>query len=144
MATRVVLFAAILALSSPAIAQEALPTTEAAQARFLPPQRDSVWNGALIGVGVGAAGAWVFTRANCGPAGHDKECAMIAGLASTVTFIPAGAIGGAVIDWFINKKPASDPARKWQLSPSVGTTKSKGRTGVAVLLSGSVTLGRGR
>lgn len=36
MATRVVLFAAILALSSPALAQEALPTTEAAQAQNVP------------------------------------------------------------------------------------------------------------
>lgn len=36
MATRAVLFAAILAVSSPALAQEALPTTEAAQAQTVP------------------------------------------------------------------------------------------------------------
>ena len=35
--------------------------------------RDSVVNGALIGAAAGIAGAFVFTRINCGPLGYDPS-----------------------------------------------------------------------
>jgi hypothetical protein len=50
-------------------------------------RRDSVWNGTLIGAGVGAAGGAVWGLKTCGS--NDNECFAIAG--------PVGVIGGAGI-----------------------------------------------
>jgi hypothetical protein len=133
-AIRPLVIAALLAV--------ALPVGAAAQqVVYQPPQRDSVWNGALIGAGLGAVGAWAFTRYNCGPAGYDDECTYIAAPVGAVTFVPGGAIVGAVIDWLIQKPAGPRPSRSWHLTPAVGTTKAKGRRGAVVMLSGTIDLG---
>ena len=61
---------------------------------------DSVWNGLLIGLGAGIAGAELFVRGNCGPRGHDDECAAIAAVVGVATFVPGGVIVGGLIDKF--------------------------------------------
>jgi hypothetical protein len=64
-----------------------LPTLAAAQQRASVERRDSVWDGALIGAGVGAAGGAIWGRQQCGAT--DTECFAIAG--------PVGILGGAAI-----------------------------------------------
>ena len=49
--------------------------------------RDSVWNGALIGAGIGAVGGYVWARNICGS--NDSECFVISA--------PVGILGGAGI-----------------------------------------------
>lgn len=134
-ATRRFFVTALLLMAIPAAAT-------ARQVVYQPPQRDSVWNGALIGAGLGAVGAWAFTRYNCGPAGYDDECTYIAAPVGAVTFVPGGAILGAVVDWFIQKPAGPRPSRGWHVMPSVGTTKAKGKRGAVVMLSGAIDLGR--
>ena len=60
-------------------------------------KRDKLWNGMLIGAGIGAvAGMVVAPRALCG--GHDTECAVIVRAAIGLPVI-AGGIGiGALVD----------------------------------------------
>jgi hypothetical protein len=76
-------------------------------ARSLPPlaasrqdtskvRRDSVWNGALIGAGIGGGGGYIWARNLCGT--HDDECFAIAGPAGILTGIGIGAAVGAVAD----------------------------------------------
>ena len=65
--------------------------------------RDSVLNGALIGAAAGVAGAFVFTRINCGPPGYDSECQAIAGPVGVLIMVPAGMVIGALIDRSIGK-----------------------------------------
>jgi len=86
------------ALASPAFAQGA-PQTVLKPAK----QIDSVWNGVLIGGGAGLVTTWIFTRANCGPAGYDSECSAIASLAGLAIFVPGGMLAGGIIDRLINK-----------------------------------------
>ena len=50
-------------------------------------RRDSIWNGLLIGAGIGAGGGYLWARNICGS--NDKECFAITG--------PAGVLGGAGI-----------------------------------------------
>jgi hypothetical protein len=64
--------------------------------------RDSLLNGALIGLGAGAASAWSFVRWQCGPAGFDKECSAIA-TAVGVAFVPIGAGLGALVDFLARR-----------------------------------------
>jgi hypothetical protein len=61
---------------------------------------DSVWNGLLIGLGAGIAANEVFVRSNCGPRGNDDECAAIVTAVGLITFVPGGAVIGALIDKF--------------------------------------------
>ena len=61
-------------------------------------ERDSVWNGLLIGAGVGAGAGYVWARSQCG--GNDAECSAIT---NPVGIIVGGAIGaavGAILDAF--------------------------------------------
>jgi hypothetical protein len=95
---------------------------------------DSLWNGALIGAGVGAASAWVFTRANCGPRGYDNECSAIAGLASTIVFVPAGTIAGAIIDRLINKTLPPGAAAHTAVGPMLSSKNGRPNAGVALRL----------
>jgi hypothetical protein len=64
-----------------------LPAPLNAQERAPGGRRDSIWNGTLIGAGVGAAGGAVWGLTTCGS--NDSECFAIAG--------PVGIIGGAGI-----------------------------------------------
>jgi hypothetical protein len=61
-------------------------------------ERDSVWNGLLIGAGVGAGAGYVWARSQCGS--NDAECSAIT---NPVGIIVGGAIGatvGAILDAF--------------------------------------------
>lgn len=119
----------LTAFSAPSFAQPANPAP-AKPAKHI----DSLWNGALIGAGVGAASAWVFTRYNCGPRGYDSECAVIAGTASTILFIPAGAIGGAIIDRLINKTLPPGTTAHTSIAPLVAHSGTRKGAGVALSL----------
>jgi hypothetical protein len=59
---------------------------------------DSLVEGTLIGLGVGAAVTWGFVRYHCGPPGYDAECAAQIGALGALTFVPAGAVLGALSD----------------------------------------------
>jgi hypothetical protein len=60
-------------------------------------RRDSVWNGALIGAGVGAVGGYVWARNICGGT-DDTECFLISGSVGILSGVGIGAIIGAVAD----------------------------------------------
>jgi hypothetical protein len=64
-----------------------LPALAQTPERGVNRRRDSIWNGTLIGAGVGAAGGAVWGLKTCGS--NDNECFAIAG--------PVGIIGGAGI-----------------------------------------------
>ena len=59
-------------------------------------RRDSVWNGALIGGGIGAGGGYIWARNICGS--NDSECFAIAGPVGILGGIGIGAAVGAVAD----------------------------------------------
>ena len=76
-------------------------TTEAPLARRRVPaqgRRDSVWNGALIGAGVGAAGGYFWARQLCGT--NDAECFAISAPAGVLGGAGIGALIGAILDAF--------------------------------------------
>jgi hypothetical protein len=59
-------------------------------------RRDSVWNGLLIGGGIGAGSGYIWARSLCGTT--DDECFAIAGPAGILSGIGIGAAIGAVAD----------------------------------------------
>lgn len=59
-------------------------------------QRDSVWNGLLIGAGVGAASGYVWARHLCGS--NDPECFTISATAGVLGGAAIGAAIGAILD----------------------------------------------
>ena len=59
-------------------------------------QRDSVWDGLLIGAGIGAASGYVWARNICGP--NDPECLAIAGTVGVLGGTGIGAAIGAIVD----------------------------------------------
>jgi hypothetical protein len=71
-------------------------TTNAVMVRQDPARRDSVWDGALIGAGVGAGSGYLWAYAQCGT--NDSECFMIAGTVGIIGGAAIGAVAGAVID----------------------------------------------
>jgi hypothetical protein len=73
---------------------------ETSVASATPPQRgnrDSVWNGILIGAGMGAAGGYTWARHECG---NDAECAAITNPVGILAGLGIGAAIGAVLDAF--------------------------------------------
>ena len=60
------------------------------------PGRDSVWNGTLIGAGIGAASGYLWAHAQCGT--NDSECFAIAGTVGIIGGAAIGAVVGAVAD----------------------------------------------
>jgi|RhiMethySRZTD1v2_1073278.scaffolds.fasta_scaffold1570289_1 hypothetical protein len=61
-----------------------------------PSRHDSVWNGALIGAGVGAAGGYLWASNLCGS--NDAECFSVAGPVGILSGAGIGAAVGAVLD----------------------------------------------
>ena len=59
-------------------------------------RRDSVWDGLLIGGGIGAAGGYLWARHLCGP--NDPECFAIAGTVGVLGGVGIGATIGAIVD----------------------------------------------
>ena len=59
-------------------------------------RRDSVWDGLLIGAGIGAAGGYLWARHICGS--NDPECFAIAGTVGVLGGVGIGATIGAIID----------------------------------------------
>ncbi len=60
--------------------------------------RDSIWNGLLIGAGIGAGGGYLWGRNICGP--NDSECFAIAGPVGVLAGAGIGAAVGAILDAF--------------------------------------------
>jgi len=75
--------------------RESLPPLLNAQ-RAAGARRDSVWNGTLIGAGIGAAGGTVWGLNTCGR--NDSECFAIAGPVGIVVGAGIGAAVGAIAD----------------------------------------------
>jgi hypothetical protein len=125
---------ALCAVASSAFAQQPAPQAAQPAATTVAPGKhiDSLWNGALIGAGVGVAGAWIFTRANCGPRGYDDECSAIAGPVGTLIFVPAGALSGAIIDRLINKTLPVGATSRTSLGPTLSQKNGKKNLGVAL------------
>ena len=73
-----------------------LPAPLKTQERAPGGRRDSVWNGALIGAGVGAAGGAVWGLKTCGS--NDTECFAIAGPVGVIGGAGIGAVVGAIAD----------------------------------------------
>jgi hypothetical protein len=73
-----------------------LPPLLNAQERASGARRDSVWNGTLIGAGIGAVGGTVWGLNTCG--GNDSECFAIAGPVGIVVGAGIGAAVGAIAD----------------------------------------------
>ena len=76
--------------------RESLPALLRAQDRAPGGRRDSVWNGALIGAGIGGVGGAVWGRQTCGS--NDSECFAIAGPVGILGGIGIGAAVGAIAD----------------------------------------------
>jgi hypothetical protein len=129
----VIVALALCAIASSAFAQQPAPQTAPAATTVAPGKHiDSLWNGALIGAGVGAVGAWIFTRANCGPRGYDEECTAIAGPVGTLIFVPAGALSGAIIDRLINKTLPVGATSRTALGPTLSQKNGRKNLGVAL------------
>ncbi|MPZ17666.1 MAG: hypothetical protein GEV06_07125 [Luteitalea sp.] len=83
--------------------RSAAPSTfaivELPPARRQPPQvrqRDSIWNGVLIGAGVGAAGGFLWAQNICD--GNDSECSAIATPVGVLAGAGIGTAVGAIVD----------------------------------------------
>ena len=61
-------------------------------------RRDSVWNGTLIGAGIGVAGGYLWARSQCGS--NDAECSAIANPIGIFCGAAIGAAIGAIADAF--------------------------------------------
>jgi hypothetical protein len=87
-------------------------------------QRDSLWNGILIGAGVGAVvGLAVVPRTYCG---NDTECRAIVTLAIGVPIVAGGAGIGALVDALRHER--REKPRRFDVAPVVG----RGMRGVQV------------
>ena len=73
-----------------------LPPLEAVRQTVSDRRRDSVWNGTLIGAGIGAGGGYLWARNICGS--NDGECFAIAGTIGILGGTGIGAAIGAVAD----------------------------------------------
>jgi hypothetical protein len=58
--------------------------------------RDSIWNGLLIGAGIGGGGGYLWARNICGP--NDRECFAITAPVGVLAGAGIGAAVGAVLD----------------------------------------------
>ena len=76
--------------------RESLPALQKVQNRATGERRDPVWNGLLIGAGIGAAGGAVWGRQTCGS--NDSECFAIAGPVGIISGAGIGAAVGAIAD----------------------------------------------
>ena len=74
--------------------RRSLPTPGFAQEGGV--RRDSVWNGTLIGAGIGAGGGFIWARNMCGS--NDSECVAIATPVGMLGGIGIGAAVGAIAD----------------------------------------------
>jgi hypothetical protein len=59
-------------------------------------QRDSVWNGVLIGAAIGGVGGYIWGRNQCGS--NDEECLAITTPVGTLAGAGIGAAVGALLD----------------------------------------------
>lgn len=86
---------------------------------------DRLWNGLLIGAAVGFAATEVWRHNVCGPRDNDSECTAIATSVGWVSFVPAGALAGALIDKAIGNRlvyRATPTAPAVRLSPVIAPT----------------------
>jgi hypothetical protein len=59
---------------------------------------DRLWNGLLIGLGAGFLATEIWVHRLCGPRGEDEECAALVSGVGWLTFVPGGAVVGALVD----------------------------------------------
>jgi hypothetical protein len=79
-----------------AIAHAKIDAPLARQSAQIKVQRDSIWNGLLIGAGAGAVGGYVWARHLCGT--NDSECFTISATAGVLGGVAIGAAVGAILD----------------------------------------------
>jgi hypothetical protein len=77
---------------SPTFLLQATPS-----ARVTSGQRDSVWNGLLIGAAAGGVGGYIWARHECG---DDQECAAITNPVGILVGAGIGAAIGGILDAF--------------------------------------------
>jgi len=93
---------------------------------------DSIWNGALIGAGVGAVATWISVVRACSL--PDPECEVIARLVFGVPMTIGGTVAGALVDRAIGNDPIYlAPSRASQAPVTVSPLF--GRKGVGLSLS---------
>jgi hypothetical protein len=82
---------------------------------------DRLWNGILIGMGAGFAAAEIWRYQLCGTRNMDDECAAIAAGVGLVSFVPGGAVVGALVDKAMGNHLVyrSDRRATLQLAPVV-------------------------
>lgn len=86
-------------LTAPRFTASRVPTPSVQRARLQGAgsgQRDSIWNGLLIGAGIGGVGGHVWARNICGS--NDSECFYIAAPVGVLAGAGIGAAIGAVAD----------------------------------------------
>jgi hypothetical protein len=79
-----------------AIARATTALPLARQTAVIKTQRDSIWNGLLIGAGAGAVGGYIWARQQCGT--NDPECFTISATAGVLGGAGIGAVIGAILD----------------------------------------------
>ena len=95
-------------------------------------QIDSMLNGFLIGAAAGAAGAWMFTRANCGR--NDPECTANVAPIGVAVFVPGGMAAGMIIDRLINKTLPPGANAHATIGPMIAQRGGKKGAGIALNL----------
>ena len=60
--------------------------------------RDSIWNGLLIGAGIGAGAGYLWARGICGS--NDSECSAITTPVGLLAGAGIGAAAGGILDFF--------------------------------------------
>jgi hypothetical protein len=85
---------------------------------------DRLWNGILVGAGVGVGVSWAIVSQGCSP--NDPECTANAMAAVGVPLVAGFAAGGALVDWVIGKKVIyRSPARNQRLMVAPVLAKDK-------------------
>jgi hypothetical protein len=90
---------------------------------------DRLWNGILIGAGAGYLAMEVWAYNLCGPRGHDTECSAIVTAVGMATFVPGGAVIGALVDKAVGNRLVYSRGRAFTASVSpVWTPRAWGVT----------------
>jgi len=88
-------------------------------------RQDSLINGTLMGLGIGAAALWIDVAASCGPAGSDPECEAATAAHHLIPLVGGGTAIGALLDLAIQKtvyRLSSGSARPTlRMTPRVGS-----------------------
>ena len=92
---------------------------------------DRLWNGLFIGLAAGFAASEMWVYNVCGPRGYDSECSAIATAVGWVTFVPGGAVAGALIDKVIGNQLIYRGSAASAVSVYISPTFSVTQAGIA-------------